>query len=64
MLEKCGHPDLNVFLPQMNNRHPLQLKKSKSWGPFRSYQLNCKANSTQLAHFVGKWAGLAVPFSW
>ena len=24
---------------QKNNRHPWQLKKLKSWGPFRSYQL-------------------------
>ena len=35
------------FSHKMNNRHPLQLKKSKSWEPFGSYQLNCTAN---LAH--------------
>ena len=33
-------------------------KKSKSWGPFWSYQLNSTANSAHLAHFWGKWAGL------
>ena len=38
-------------------------KKLKSWGPFWSYQLNCNANSVPLAHFRGKWAGLAVLFS-
>ena len=27
----------------MNNRHPWPLKKSKSWGPFCSYQLNSTA---------------------
>ena len=41
-----------------------QLKKLKSWGPFWSYQLNCKANSAHLAHFRGKWTGLTVLFSW
>ena len=29
----------------MNTRHPWPLKKSKSWGPFWSYQLNSTANS-------------------
>ena len=48
----------------MNNRHPWPLKKSKSWGPFWSYQLNSTANLAHLAHFLGKWAGLAVLFSW
>ena len=32
----------------MNNRHPLQLKKSKSWEPFGSYQLNSTANPAHL----------------
>ena len=36
----------------MNIRHPWQLKKSKSWGPFWSYQLNRNANSAHLAHFA------------
>ena len=31
--------------------------------PFWSYQLNCTAKSAHLAHFCGKWAGLAVLFS-
>ena len=48
----------------MNNRHPWQLKKSKSWRPFWSYQLNSTANLANLAQFWGKWAGLAVLFSW
>jgi hypothetical protein len=38
----------------MNNRHPWQLKKSKSWGPFWSCQLNSTANSAHLAHFRGE----------
>ena len=42
----------------MNNRHPWQLKKSKSW--FWSYQLNSTADLATLAQFLGKWAGLAV----
>ena len=37
----------------------MQLKKSKSWEPFRSFQLNSTAD---LAQFWGKWAGLAVLF--
>ena len=37
----------------MYNRHPWSLKKSKSRGPFRSYQPNSSANSAHLAHFVG-----------
>ena len=32
----------------MNNRHPWQLKKSKSWGPFWSYQINSTANPAHL----------------
>ena len=43
---------------------PWQLKKSKSWGPFWSYQLNSAANSAHFAQFLGKWAELAVLFSW
>ena len=52
------------FSHKMNNRHPLQLKKSKSCGPFWSYQLNSTANP---AHFPQNWAKLAklaVLFSW
>jgi hypothetical protein len=52
------------FSHKMNNRHPLQLKKSKSWEPFGSYQLNSTADLANLAQFCGKWAGLAVLFSW
>ena len=49
---------------KINIRHPWQLKKSKSWEPFWSYQLNSTADLANLAHFWGKWAGLAVLFSW
>ena len=38
MLKKCGRSDHECFSPKMNNRHPWQLKKSKSWEPFWSYQ--------------------------
>ena len=44
--------------------HPWELKKSKSWEPFWSYQLNSTANP---AHLPQKWAKLAksaVLFSW
>jgi hypothetical protein len=44
--------------------HPWQLKKSKSWVPFGSYQLNSTANSAHFARFLGKWAELAVLFIW
>jgi hypothetical protein len=43
----------------MNIQHPWQLKKSKSWGPFWSYQLNSNANLAHFALFLGKWAKLA-----
>ena len=36
--------------------HPWQLKKSKSWGSFLSYQLNSTANSVHFAQFLGKQA--------
>ena len=36
--------------------HQWQLKKSKSWGPFWSYQLNSTANP---AHLPQNWAKLA-----
>jgi hypothetical protein len=39
-------------------------KNQKFWGPFWSYQLNSIANSAHLARFLGKWAKLAVLFSW
>ena len=39
-------------------------KRSKSWGPFWSYQLNSTATLANLAHFLGKWAELAVLSSW
>jgi hypothetical protein len=42
----------------MNNWHPWQLKKSKSWGPFWSYHLGSTANP---AHLPKK---MAVLFSW
>ena len=42
-------PRYQCFSHQMNNRQPWQLKKSKSWGQFWSYQLNSNANS---AHFA------------
>jgi hypothetical protein len=48
----------------MNKRHPWQLKKIKSWGPFWSYQLNSTANLAHLPQKWAKWAELAVQFSW
>ena len=38
----------------------MAIEKIKILGAFLSYQLNCTANSAHLAHFCGKWAGLAV----
>ena len=61
--KNAGHR-LQWISNKMNIRHPGQLKKSKSWGPFWSYQLNSTANLANLAQFWGKWAGLAVLFSW
>ena len=61
---KMRAPKSQFFLPQMNNRHPLQLKKSKSWGPFLSFQLNSTANPAHLPQKWAKWAWLAVLFSW
>ena len=37
---------------KINNRHPKQLKKSKSWEPFWSYQLNSTANLANLANLA------------
>ena len=48
----------------MNNRHPWQLKKLKSWGPFWSYQLNSTTNPAYLPQNLDKLAKLAVLFSW
>jgi hypothetical protein len=49
---------------QMNNRHPKQLKKSKSWDLFWSYLQNSTANPAHLLQKRAKWAELAVQFSW
>ena len=46
----------------MNYRHPWQLKKSKSWEPFSSYQLNSTADLANLAQFWGKMP--IVHFMW
>ena len=51
------------YVDQMNNRHPWQLKKSKFWGPFWSYQLNSTFNLAHLPRILEKWAELAVQFS-
>ena len=59
----CGHGS-QLISNKINIRHPGQLKKSKSWEPFWSYQLNSTANFANLAQFWGKWAGLPVLFSW
>ena len=48
---------------KMNDRQLGQFKKIKSCGPSWSYQLNSTANLANSAHFLGKWAGLAVLFS-
>ena len=61
---KMWVPDPQCFSPKMNNRHPWQLKKSKSWGPFWSYQLNSTANFAHLPRNQTKWAELAVLLSW
>ena len=45
-------------------RHPWQLKKSKLWEPFWSYQLNSTANPAHLSQKWAKLAKLAVLFSW
>ena len=42
-----GHGS-QLFSHKIINRHPLQLKKSKSWEQFRSYQLNSTANPAHL----------------
>ena len=47
---------------KMNIRHPGQLKKLNSWGPFWSYQLNSTANLAHLPRNGAKWAELAVLF--
>ena len=58
-----GHGS-RCFSYKMYNRHPTQLKKSKSWEPFWSYQLNITADLANLAQSWDKWAGLAVLISW
>ena len=49
---------------KINIRHPWQLKKSNSWEPFWSYQLNSTANPAHLPPNWAKLAKLAVLFSW
>ena len=45
---KMSAPRSQCFLPQLNNRYQLQLKTSKSWGLFWSYQLTSTANPAHL----------------
>ena len=52
------------FSHKMNDRHPLQLKKIKSWEPFWSNQLNSTANPAHLPQNWAKLAKSAVLFSW
>ena len=49
---------------KMNIRHPGQLKKSKSWELFWSYQPNSTANLAHLPSNLAKWDELAVLFCW
>ena len=49
---------------KINIRHPWQLKKSKSWEPFWSYQLNSTANPAHLPQNWAKLAKSAVLFGW
>ena len=52
MHEKCGRPDSNEFQLKWRFGTHGNWKKSKSWGPFWSYQLNSTANSAHLAQFL------------
>ena len=52
------------FLHQVNNRQPWQLKKSKSWKPLWTYQLDSSANPAHLPQKWAKWAELAALFGW
>ena len=63
-VQKIGGLRSHSNLAQMKNRHPCQLKKLKSWGPFWSYQLNTTANLTHLPRKLAKWAEFAVQFNW
>ena len=60
MLVKCGHPDLNIFHLKWTIGTHGNWKKSKSWGPLWSYQLNSTANLAHLAHSLMGWIGSAV----
>ena len=62
--QKIGGHRQHWILHKMNIRHPGQLKKLKFWGPFGKHQLNSTANLANLAHFLGKCAGLAVLPNW
>ena len=46
-------PRFHCFSSHMCNRHLWQFKKSKSWGPFWSYQLNSTANPAHLPQKIG-----------
>ena len=50
-VRKIGAHRPQCFSHKMNDRHPLQLKKLKSWEPFWSYQLNSTADLANLAQF-------------
>ena len=52
MHEKWGRPDSNGFQLKWRFGTHSNWKKSKSWGPFWSYQLNSTANSAHLAQFL------------
>ena len=42
----------------------MAVEKIKIRGPFWSYQLNSTAKSAHFPRFLGKWAKLALLFSW
>ena len=60
---KMRAPRYQCSSHQMNIQQPWQLKKSKSWGLFWSYQLDSSANPAHLPQKWTKWAELAVLFS-
>ena len=55
-VQKIGEHRSQWNSAQVNNRHPWQLKKSKSCEQFWSYLQNSTANSAHLSQKLAKWA--------
>ena len=59
---KNAGAQISTFFTSNEKSAPMAVEKMQILGAVLEYPLNSTANLAHLAHFCGKWAGLAVLF--